>query len=67
MLLDGGATLSCGELAALGLAVSEDRLFSMTAILQNPADFPGADGAAKYEAAMAGGTEQEGHDACTSN
>ena len=51
------------ELASLGLAESEDRLFSMTAILQNMDDFSGATGAEAYTNAMAGGTEQEGHDA----
>lgn len=51
------------ELASLGLAESEDRLFSMTAILQNMGDFSGATGAEAYTNAMAGGTEQEGHDA----
>ena len=51
------------ELAELGLAESEDRLFSMTAILQNLDSFDGATGAEAYTNAMAGGTEQEGHDA----
>jgi len=51
------------QLAELGLAESEDRLFSMTAILQNLDSFEGATGAEAYTNAMAGGTEQEGHDA----
>jgi TonB-dependent receptor len=51
------------ELASLGLSESEDRLFSMTAILQNLDSFDGATGAEAYTNAMAGGTEQEGHDA----
>ena len=40
------------ELASLGLAESEDRLFSMTAILQNMGDFSGATGAEAYTNAM---------------
>jgi len=52
------------QLAASGLAESEDRLFSMTAILQNAGDFTGATGQAMYEAKAAEyASEQEFHDA----
>jgi TonB-dependent receptor len=52
------------QLAELGLAESEDRLFTMTAILQNMGDFDGATGAEAYTNAMAAvATEQAGHEA----
>ena len=52
------------QLGGLDLGESEDRLFSMTAILQNSDDFAGATGAEMYAAAAANyGTEQEFHDA----
>ena len=52
------------QLADLGLAESEDRLFTMTAILQNMDDFTGATGAEAYTNAMAAvATEQAGHEA----
>jgi TonB-dependent receptor len=51
------------ELAAIGVAESEDTLFSMTAILQNMADFSGATGGEAYQAALAGkASEQAFHD-----
>jgi TonB-dependent receptor len=43
------------ELDNLGLAKNETNLFTMTAILQNPADFPG--GAADFEAGQTFATE----------
>ncbi len=51
------------ELASIGVAESEDTLFSMAAILQNLADFPEATGAAAYQAALgAEATEQAFHE-----
>lgn len=62
----GGTSLSVAidQLAAAGLAESEDRLFSMTAILQNADDFTGATGQEMYENEAANyATEQQFHDA----
>ena len=51
------------QLGGLGLAESEDRLFSMAAILQNANDFAGATGAEMYTAAEANyESEQAFHD-----
>ena len=52
------------QLADIGQAESEDRLFSMTAILQNASDFTGATGAEMYNNELANyNSEQEFHDA----
>jgi TonB-dependent receptor len=52
------------ELAGIGVAESEDTLFSMTAILQNPAAFAGNTPAEKYQNALAAATtEQAFHEA----
>ena len=47
------------ELAALGVAESEDTLFSMTAILQNSSDFPGMTAGEAYTAGLAGATTEQ--------
>lgn len=52
------------QLATAGIAESEDRLFSMTAILQNAGDFTGSTGQEMYENKAAEfASEQEFHDA----
>ena len=64
-LKDPTATSSAMVAAALtqlgnaGIEVTEDSLHTMAAIIQNPADFPGATGADAYAAAKGTGTNEE--------
>ena len=48
------------ELSSIGVAESEDALFSMTAILQNMSDFTETSGAAAYQAAEGAASSTQG-------